>query len=124
MEHELKTNDNMSPQEVDCPRWVQKRMRANLAIAAKEKVNRKRASIAKAILESTKVKPQAAVAEASIRTDSPSPSVHVAQPAQPAIRRARSKIWQSTKSGFRKLANHISALLPGKRFLRPAHTGV
>ena len=122
MKHEWKTNDKVSPHEVDCTAKIQKRMRANLAEAATDRVNLERAGIARAILETTKAKPQAP--EAVVKSDSERPPASVVQPVQPAIRTARSKIWQSAKTGFCKLANHISALLPGKRFLRPAHTGV
>jgi hypothetical protein len=97
-------------------------MLANLAKAAKERVNRKRASVAQAILKATEAKPQAA--EAAFKTDGERPSAHVAQSPQQTIYTARSKIWQSAKAGFRKLANHIYGSLKGNRFLRPAHQRV
>jgi hypothetical protein len=121
MIHESKGNEDMSPQEVNCPRWLQKRMRANLAIAAKEKVSRKRAKIARAILETTKAKAPAQVPAAVAETGSPAPLVETIQPAQPAAHAGRWRIWHRAKVNFRKLAHDICSLLPAKRFLRPAH---
>ena len=122
MKRRKRTDKHVFQIKVDCPRWIKKRMLANLAKAAKERVNRKRASVAQAILKATEAKPQAA--EAVVKTDSERPPVIVVQSAQQTIHTARSKIWQSAKAGFRKLANHIYGSLKGNRFLRPSHQRV
>jgi len=122
MKHRRRIDKDVVQIQVDCPRWIRKRMLANLAVAVRDRVNLERAGIARAILETTKAEPQAA--EGIPKTHGEKLKVIVPQLAQPAIRTARSKIWQSARAGFCKLANHISALLPGKRLLRPAHQRV
>lgn len=121
MEHESKGNGNMLPQEVNCPRWLQKRMRRNLQESARDRVNLERARIARAILETTKAEAPAQVPAAVAETGSPAPLVETIQPAQPAAHAAGSRIWHWAKASFRKLAHHICALRPAKRLLRPAH---
>ena len=112
--------DNMSLYEVDCPRWVQRRMRANLAVAARSKVNRNRASIAKAILETIRAKQPMQVPVVAVN-DSPKPAVSVVQVVQPEIRTERPKLWTKAKAFFGKLARNISISLPARRLLRLAH---
>jgi len=103
--------------QVDCHAKIRKRMRANLADAARDRVNVEGAGIARAILESTEVKPQVAVAGTSVSTVRPSPSVCIAQPVQPP----GSRRWHWAKAGFRKAAKYISGSIKTKRVLRPAH---
>ena len=126
MLHKTKTYDNMSPQEVECPRWIQKRMRANLAAAAKTKVNLDRAGIARAILENTRAKPKVQAPTMAARSDSlkPAAAVPVVQTVLPDIRTVRPKLWSMAKAGFCKIARHISGVLPAKRLPRLAcHKG-
>jgi hypothetical protein len=109
---------------VDCTAKIRKRMRSELTVAGRDRVNLERARIARAILETTKAEALAQVPAAVAETGSPAPLVETIQPAQPAAHAGGSRIWHWAKAGFRKLAHHICALLPAKRFLRPAHTGV
>lgn len=110
--------------EVDCPRWLQKRMRASLKRARKDKVNPARAKIAKALWESTKAEVQVAIPQKTDKANRGREHVHVAQPAQSTVRSGRSKVWQLVKAGFGKLVKHISGSIKGKRVLRPAHLSV
>ena len=54
MKHKSKINNNISQYEVDCPRSIQRKMRSNLAVASRAKVNKVRVDIAKAILTQNK----------------------------------------------------------------------
>ena len=107
--------------KVNCPRWLQKKMWANLKKAEKDRVNKERAKITKALLETTKRESEAAAPEATAKTYTEKPLVNVDQHVQPAACVADLKVWQSAKASFRKLARHISGSLKSKRFSWPMY---
>jgi hypothetical protein len=114
----MKNKQNMSPQLVPCPRSIQRRMRFNLAVAARARVNQARADIAQAILDTTKAKSPAQMPASAVTKDSPKPILPAIQVVQPEIPKASPKIWCKLKAGFHKLAHHISTSLPARRLPR------
>jgi len=121
MKRKKRTDSGTLQISVNCPSWLQKRMRVNLAKATKDRVTPERTRIAKALLETTKVKHEEAVPKVAAKTDSKKPSINIALHVQPVACPANLKVWQSAKSRFRKLAMHISGSLKGKRFLLPVN---
>jgi hypothetical protein len=121
MKRKRRTDSHAMQSSIDCPYWLQKKMRTNLKMAKKDRVNPERAKIAKELLENTKREIEAAVPEAIAKTDTERPLVNVDQHVQPAARTADLKVWQSAKASFRKLARHISGSLKSKRFSWPMY---
>jgi hypothetical protein len=102
---------------IDCPLWVQKRMRRNLAKAAKERVNPARAKMASALLRTTRPEPKVTVPPVITKVGREGGPAYAPAAVVPAARVSRSTIWQAAKNGLRRFAGHVSRSLASQRFL-------
>jgi hypothetical protein len=73
MKKKKRKNINLLQAIVECPRWLQKKMRANLEKAQKDKVNPMRADIAKTLLKHAEGKCELAAAKAAVETEASTP---------------------------------------------------
>lgn len=121
MKHRRRTDRSVVQIEVDCPRWVQRRMWTNLRRAKEDKVAPERASTANMLLEQARRKHESATPEAPTQTTPKTAPANVAQHVTPRGRTARSGVWQSAKAGLRKWSARLSGLLRSKRVLQLAH---
>lgn len=120
-----KRDNRSQPQiTVPIPLWLQKKMRANLKNAAKNKVGPERVRIAKALLKSTKAKPEIAASRVAVKNDKARLSVDIVQPVQQLTSITGSKPSQCAKAGLNEVTRWISRSVRGGWFLRPAHSRV
>ena len=121
MERTKQTDKQLKPIVVDCPRWLQKTMRANLKRASRDRVDKAGAKIAKALLKNCQVQPEAAAPKIAANSEKAITENRVAEPVREPARRKRGRIRRIASAGTGRCKKAIRAFRKDRRAVLSGH---
>lgn len=124
MKKETRMNVDALQAIVDCPRWLQKRMRANLRKASKDRVSATRAKIAQVLLKNCDAQQKVADPKIATSAEKARPTTRITERAQTADPPKRDGIRRIANAVMGKCKNAICNFQKNRRVLLPSHDRV